>query len=77
VQREKGEGGGSHTAVSLIQGGHSERNSAWWTTVHAICCRCMDPPEACRCEPTSDPAEGCFALALDVPEVEREGDECD
>jgi hypothetical protein len=37
----------------------------------------MDPPETCRCEPTSDPAEGCFALALDVPEVEREGDECD
>jgi hypothetical protein len=53
------------------------RYLAWWTTVHAVCCRCMDPPETCRCEPTSDPAEGCFALALDVPEVEREGDECD
>jgi hypothetical protein len=53
------------------------RYLAWWTTEHAVCCRCMRSPDDCRCEPTDDPAEGCLAATFEVPVAEREGDGCE
>jgi hypothetical protein len=54
------------------------RYLAWWTTVHSVCCGCMCSSQACECEPTDDPAEGCFRIEFStVRDPEGKDPECE
>jgi len=54
------------------------RYLAWSTTEYAVCCGCMQPSEACDCEPTDNPAEGCHGIDFErVREPEGEDPECE
>jgi hypothetical protein len=43
-----------------------------------MCCGCMQPSEACPCQPTDNPAEGCHGIDFQrVREPEGQDSECE
>jgi hypothetical protein len=54
------------------------RYLAWWTAAHEVCCRCMQSPAECQCEPTDRPQEGCLSLdRANVRGPDGDDPECD